>query len=96
MAAAARAKAALPAPLRRAGVAAAAVVLTLFFVYLGFPSDRLAGFVEARLGRVTGARVAVEEIRPSLHLAGPGFTATVISQTDSSRWAMSASTSGWK
>jgi type II secretion system protein N len=65
----------VPRLLRWAGLPLAAALLTLFFVYLGFPYERLAGLVSAQAGRALGARVDVQSVGPALTWAGPGFEA---------------------
>ena len=62
-------------------LAALALGLILLFVTLGFPYERLSSFVSSRVGELTGARVTIRELGPSLHLAGPGFTGKGIHAT---------------
>jgi type II secretion system protein N len=60
--------------LRGLWMAAAGLLLTLFFLARGFPDQALARFLEARLAGA-GLRVAIESAAPSLHLSGPGLVA---------------------
>lgn len=66
----------LPRSAKTLGIPLAGVLLILFFIYLGFPYDRLAEFISAELGREAGIRVAIQKVEPHLQLAGPGFQAT--------------------
>ncbi len=54
----------------------AGLALTTFFVFLGFPYERLADFAASEAERATGARVDYRDVGPSFHWAGPGVTAT--------------------
>lgn len=63
----------LPRPLRIAGIAVAAVLLTGFFVLLGFPWDRLADRIASALETATGNRVSLDSVGPHLSLLGPGI-----------------------
>jgi type II secretion system protein N len=65
----------VPRRLRWIGLPLAGAVLVLFFVYLGFPYERLADRVAAQAGLALGARVEVEAVGPKLTWAGPGFEA---------------------
>jgi type II secretion system protein N len=60
-------------PLRIAAIAAAAVLLTGLFVFLGFPWDRLADRIAGALEAATGQRVALASAGPHLSLLGPGI-----------------------
>lgn len=65
-----------PSPgLRRAGLAAAALVLTAFFFVMSFPWDRLGDATAARVGQLLGADVAVAHLSTSW-LPLPGFRAS--------------------
>ncbi|MGH0032049.1 MAG: hypothetical protein ACQGVC_19840, partial [Myxococcota bacterium] len=63
----------LPRPLRIAAVVLAALLLTSFFVYLGFPWDRLADRLGARVEQGTGMRLAWAGVEASPQLLGPGI-----------------------
>ena len=63
----------VPRLLRSVGIPVAGILLVLFFVYLGFPYDTLAGRIATEAGRALGARVDIQEVGPRLSLAGPGF-----------------------
>lgn len=52
------------------------VALTLFFVFLGFPYERVAGGLIHRVEEATGVSFSVDELGPYLSLFGPGFEAT--------------------
>jgi type II secretion system protein N len=65
----------LPRSAKTIGIPLAAVVLVLSFIYLGFPYDRLADYMEAELGRDRGVRLAIRALGPRLQLAGPGLEA---------------------
>jgi type II secretion system protein N len=65
----------IPRPLLFVGVPVAGILLTVFFVFLGFPYDRLRESVGAELGRLAGAPVSIGELAPHLGLGGPGFEA---------------------
>lgn len=58
------------------GIALACVLLTLFFLFMGFPYDRLGERLAAELSRGNGTRLSFQELGPYLSLAGPGFEAT--------------------
>jgi type II secretion system protein N len=61
--------------LRVIGIPLAGVLLVAFFIYWGFPYDRLATRIEMEAGRALDARVEIQEIGPRLALLGPGFQA---------------------
>lgn len=65
--------ASLPRPLRIALVAVAAILLTSFFVYLGFPYDLLAGRLASRVEQATGMRLSYGPVTASPQLQGPGI-----------------------
>jgi len=52
------------------------VLLTLFFLFLGFPYDRLGERLAAELSRGNGTQLSFQELGPFISLAGPGFEAT--------------------
>jgi type II secretion system protein N len=58
------------------GIALACVLLTLFFLLLGFPYDRLGERLAAELSRGSGTQLSFQELGPFVSLAGPGFEAT--------------------
>jgi type II secretion system protein N len=51
----------------------AGLLLVGFFVYLGFPYERMRETLAARLEAATGAQIEIQELGPRLQLAGPGF-----------------------
>jgi type II secretion system protein N len=57
------------------GTAVAGALLTLLFLLWGFPYERLAARLTARLGAATGAQIAFADLGPYLSFAGPGFEA---------------------
>jgi type II secretion system protein N len=63
------------------GVPLAGVFLVAFFIYLGFPYDKLADRIKAEARRSGGVRVDFQDVGPSLHLAGPGIEATGVRAT---------------
>lgn len=65
--------AALPRPLRNAALAAAALLLTGLFVFLGFPYDRLGHRIAGSLEAATGYRISFDSVGPHLGLLGPGI-----------------------
>ena len=65
----------LPRPLLYAGVPVAAVLLTGFFIFLGFPYRELGERLSHELERSTGVRIAFSDFGPHLGLLGPGFVA---------------------
>jgi type II secretion system protein N len=64
----------LPRGLVWVGTPVAALLLFAFFVYLGFPYDRLAGWISWQVGQATGTHLIIGELRPRLGLL-PGFEA---------------------
>ena len=60
-------------PLRIAAIAFAGVVLTLFFIYLGFPYDRLADVAARQVESSTGYRLSYGAVEASPSLFGPGI-----------------------
>lgn len=65
----------IPRWLLIAGVPIGGFALTLLFVLLGFPYDRLAHQAAFRVERVTGVRVEIGELAPRISLRGPGMRA---------------------
>lgn len=65
--------ASLPRPLRIGAIALAAVLLTSFFIYLGFPYDRLASRISAGVERGTGVRLSYGPVTASPQIQGPGI-----------------------
>lgn len=72
--------AALPSPslqrLQRIGIPLGAVLLTLFFVAVRFPYDRIRDVVTAQASQALGAQVKVASLGPSFSLLGPGISVT--------------------
>ena len=69
----------LPPWVRTRAIPVAAALLTLLFVVTGFPYDRLAPAVAARVSQVLGAQVSIASLGPSLSLLGPGVRASGLS-----------------
>jgi len=65
-------------PLGRPGTVAYCTVLTLVFLFLGFPFDRLGDRLVSSLSDASGAEIRFTELSGYLSLAGPGFEATDI------------------
>ncbi len=65
----------LPRGVVAIGMPIAGVVLTLFFVYLGFPYERLAMQLATQLEAATDVRVDFADIGPHVGLLGPGLEA---------------------
>ncbi|MBW1685540.1 MAG: type II secretion system protein GspN [Deltaproteobacteria bacterium] len=63
-------------PIGVLGTSLACVLLTLFFLFLGFPYDRLGERLAAELSRGNGTQLSFQELGPFISLAGPGFEAT--------------------
>ena len=63
-------------PIGVLGTTLACVLLTLFFLFLGFPYDRLGERLAAELSRGSGTQLSFQELGPYVSLAGPGFEAT--------------------
>ena len=87
---AARGPGPLPPRLLRIGVPLAFVLLTGFFVLLGFPYDAARDALALRLSRATGARVSIAELGAGLSRAGPVLVARGASATlpDGSVWSL--------
>lgn len=65
------------------GVPVACALLVAFFVYLGFPYDRLADWISWRAGQATGLQLSIGELEPRIGWL-PGFEArdvSVVTQT---------------
>ena len=75
--------------LRIVAIALAAVMLTSFFVYLGFPYDRLGDSLSTRLEQATGTRLTFGRLDSKLFLQGPGLEATDVKARTAGgdRWA---------
>jgi type II secretion system protein N len=69
----------LPPWVRTRAIPVAAALLTLLFVVTGFPYDRLAPAVAARVSQALGAQVSIASVGPSFSLLGPGVRASGIS-----------------
>jgi len=63
-------------PIGVLGTSLACVLLTLFFLFLGFPYDRLGQRLAAELSRSNGTQLSFQELGPYVSLAGLGFEAT--------------------
>jgi type II secretion system protein N len=61
--------------LRIVAVIVAAVLLTSFFVYLGFPYDRLGEYLSSKIEQATGTRLTFGRLDSKLFLLGPGLVA---------------------
>lgn len=72
---AARRSSRVPKSLLGLGVPVAGILLTGFFLYRGFPYERL-GERAAAYGRQAGFEVTFQDIAPRLSIAGPGLEAT--------------------
>jgi type II secretion system protein N len=72
---------ALPRTLLAIGVPVAGILLVSFFIYLGFPYDKLADRIKFETRRSGAARLDFQDVGPSLHLAGPGIEATGVRAT---------------
>lgn len=71
----------LPRSVRRIWIPVGCVVLTLFFFLQGFPWDRVGALASARISELTGARVSMRSLSPSLGLLGPGIAAEGVTAT---------------
>lgn len=60
-------------PLRITVIAVAAFLLTSFFIYLGFPYDRVADLAAQQIQSATGYRLAYGPVDASPGLLGPGI-----------------------
>jgi type II secretion system protein N len=69
----------LPRWLRWLGPPLAALLLVGFFVFLGFPWERVRDAVARAASGATGAEVALAELRPGLSLGGPTLLARGVS-----------------
>jgi len=63
-------------PFGRFGTVCYCAVLTLLFLFLGFPFDRVGERLVGLLSGATGAEIAFAELSPTLTIGGPGFEAT--------------------
>jgi type II secretion system protein N len=61
--------------LRTVAIVVAALLLTSFFVYLGFPYDRLGDYLSGRIEQATGTRLTLGRLDSKLFLQGPGLVA---------------------
>lgn len=55
------------------GISLAAVLLTLFFVYLGFPYDRLTRYALRGVDQNQGVQILVGSASPNIEWLGPGI-----------------------
>jgi type II secretion system protein N len=69
------ARPALPRALRWLGPPLAGLVLVAFFVFLGFPWERVRDFVARAASEASGARVSFAELSPGLSAGGPVLVA---------------------
>lgn len=76
-------------PLRIVAIAVAAVLLTGFFIYLGFPYDRLGESLSVRVEQATGTRISLGRVDSKLFLLGPGLIATDVNvqTTSGNAWS---------
>lgn len=65
----------LPRPVAFVGGPLVFLLLVAFFVYLGFPYDRVAELVTDTVRRSGGVELEVRELGPHLSWGGPGFQA---------------------
>jgi type II secretion system protein N len=72
---------ALPRSLFVLGIPAAGVLLVAFFVYLGFPYNKLGDRIATEIQRSSGTRIDFADIGASLQLAAPGIEATGVRAT---------------
>ena len=63
-------------PIGVLGTTLACILLTLLFLFMGFPYDRLGERLAAELSRGNGTQLSFQELGPYVSLAGPGFEAT--------------------
>lgn len=65
----------LPRGFRIVGLPALYLLLTLFFVFMGFPYEQVAGGLIAQVESSTGIQLEIEDLGPYLSPFGPGFQA---------------------
>jgi type II secretion system protein N len=63
-------------PIGVLGTTLACVLLTLLFLFLGFPYDRLGERLATELSRDNGIQLSLQDPGPYVSLAGPGIEAT--------------------
>ncbi len=72
----------LPSPalerLQRIGIPVGAVLLTLFFVLIGFPYDRIRDLVASQASQALQAQVRIGSLGPAFSLLGPGVEAQAV------------------
>lgn len=71
----------LPRLLGFLAVPVVGLILTLFFIYLGFPYDLLAERVSRLAEQSGGVTLRIGELSPHIALAGPGFKAAHVETT---------------
>ena len=71
----------LPRPLLIVGVPLAGIALTLLFIFLGFPYDRLAETLAAEAERSAGVALRFGTVSSHVGLRGPGIRARDVSAT---------------
>lgn len=64
--------------LQRIGIPIGAALLTLVFVALGFPYDRLRDLAASAAGRALGTQVRIGALGPTLTSFGPGLRLTAV------------------
>lgn len=66
----------LPRPLVLMGIPLSGLLLTAFFIFLGFPYDLLAQRLTTTVESATGMQIRIGEVSPHLGFAGLGLAAT--------------------
>ena len=69
----------LPRWVRFAGIPLSAVVLTSFFIFLGFPYDLVRDRLVFQLESATGAEIEIGELSARVTVGGPGLAAAPVS-----------------
>jgi type II secretion system protein N len=72
---------ALPRALFVIGIPVSGLLLVAFFIYLGFPYDKLGDRIANEIQRSSGVRIEFDDIGASLHLVAPGIEATGVRAT---------------
>lgn len=70
-----------PLWLRLVGIPFAALVLFVFFVFLGFPYYELADYLADHVERASGVVIEFDDVSPHLGLLGPGLRARGVTAT---------------
>jgi type II secretion system protein N len=63
------------------GIPVAGIVLVAFFIYLGFPYEKLGDRIATEIQRSSGVRIDFEDIGASLQLVAPGIEASGVRAT---------------